>query len=172
MKVKLSRLIDAIDFHIDGVNFYLDKDTGEVHDVSDDDWARYDDGEEGDPDFEGLADWEKEHMEEIWPVLEGLGSDRYVELPGQFDFDGYRVMENFIDELPEGRMKDDLWRAIEGRGAFRRFKDEVHRHGVHEKWYAFRDAAPREFMIEWCKDENIDVIDDIVSGHPEELPPE
>ena len=52
--------------------------------------------------------------------------------------------------------RDRLIIAISGRGAFRRFKDEVRRLGVEKAWYEYRDAAQREKAIEWCEENGIE----------------
>jgi len=44
-----------------------------------------------------------------------------------------------------------LLAAISGRGAFRRFKDVIHRHGVQEAWYAFRTTALEEDAAMWLE---------------------
>ena len=43
--------------------------------------------------------------------------------------------------FPEHAAAERLARALDGRGAFRRFKDEVARMGLSEGWCAFRDDA-------------------------------
>jgi len=57
----------------------------------------------------------------------------------------------------DGRLHADLPRAISGRGAFRYFKDTIHRYGVAEKWYAFKEEALKEIAREWCKDNGLEV---------------
>jgi predicted nucleotidyltransferase len=43
-----------------------------------------------------------------------------------------------------------LERAIEGRGAFRRFKDTLFEYPeLREAWFAFRDARARRHAVEW-----------------------
>ena len=46
-------------------------------------------------------------------------------LPRQYDMNEYRMMEEFIYDLPAGRAQDALDVAIRGKGAFRRFKDRL-----------------------------------------------
>ena len=41
----------------------------------------------------------------------------------------------------EGAAAERLARALDGSGAFRRFKDEVARMGLSQDWYSFRDDA-------------------------------
>jgi hypothetical protein len=60
---------------------------------------------------------------------------------------------------------DQLWRAIKGPGAFRYFKDTIHRLGMQEKWYQFRDEAMKQFIIEWAKDNDILFEDDTRKRH-------
>ena len=44
---------------------------------------------------------------------------------------------------------------IHGRGAFRRFKDELDRSGLLDRWYEFKRNALREQAIEWCTENDI-----------------
>lgn len=67
-------------------------------------------------------------------------------------------------------------RAIQGKGAFRQFKDELHE--VHPDllpaWHAFRDTRARRRAVQWLADNSL--IDDasaarFVSGHPDSALP-
>jgi hypothetical protein len=62
-------------------------------------------------------------------------------------------MERFCRSVEDDDMRDDLFNAIQGSGAFRRFKDSIHKHGVADDWYKYRDDELREIAIAWC-DEN------------------
>ena len=54
----------------------------------------------------------------------------------------YRDMADFAEEISDERAGRRLARAIDGRGAFRRFKAELHEEYPHllPAWYAFRDS--------------------------------
>ena len=57
---------------------------------------------------------------------------------------GYRDMEFFIDLMENQRVADRLVRAIQGRGAFRRFKDALSEWpDLLEAWYGFSDDRRR-----------------------------
>ena len=43
--------------------------------------------------------------------------EEYIPLPGQYEINEYRIMEEFIYDLPEGRNQDTLERTIQGKGA-------------------------------------------------------
>jgi hypothetical protein len=62
----------------------------------------------------------------------------------------YRWMERFIQMLDEGDLRDRLTQAIDGKGAFRRFKDVLMAHAnERERWFAFRSERLRVFMEAW-----------------------
>lgn len=62
----------------------------------------------------------------------------------------YRWMERFIQMLDEGDLRDRLSAAIDGKGAFRRFKDVLMAHAPErERWFAFRSERLRVFMEAW-----------------------
>ncbi|MGH9185895.1 MAG: UPF0158 family protein [Acidimicrobiales bacterium] len=69
---------------------------------------------------------------------------------------GYADMEDFIALVPDRRARDHLKRAIEGRGAFRRFKDTLFDFPeLRERWFAFVDARGRQHAIEWLEDRGL-----------------
>jgi hypothetical protein len=62
----------------------------------------------------------------------------------------YRWMERFIPMIEEGELRDKLTQAIDGKGAFRRFKDVLMAHAPErERWFAFRSERLRVFMEAW-----------------------
>src|SRR5207302_11230480 len=57
---------------------------------------------------------------------------------------------------PERRAADLLSRAIEGRGAFRRFKDTLFEcPELREAWFRFHDVRLRRRAIEWLQDASL-----------------
>lgn len=62
----------------------------------------------------------------------------------------YRWMERFIATVEESEVKDKLVRSIDGKGAFRRFKDVLMSYPVdRERWFAFRSERLRACMEAW-----------------------
>jgi len=62
----------------------------------------------------------------------------------------YRWMERFIPMVDDPDLKDRLGRAIDGKGAFRRFKDVLMSFAPErERWFAFRSERLRVFMEAW-----------------------
>lgn len=86
--------------------------------------------------------------------------DEYIALPGQYEIDEYSMMEEFVENLPEGRKKMELADAIQGRGAFRRFKDTVYDVGWEGKWYKCREESYEQVARKWCEENGIEIIKD------------
>jgi Uncharacterised protein family (UPF0158) len=62
----------------------------------------------------------------------------------------YRWMERFIPMVDDPELRDRLTRAIDGKGAFRRFKDVLMSFAPErERWFAFRSERLRVFMEAW-----------------------
>ncbi len=62
----------------------------------------------------------------------------------------YRWMERFIPMVDEGELRTKLTQAIDGKGAFRRFKDVLMSFATErERWFAFRSERLRTFMEAW-----------------------
>src|SRR3984957_9081835 len=62
----------------------------------------------------------------------------------------YRWMERFIPMVEDNDLRGKLTQAIDGKGAFRRFKDVLMTFGEdREKWFTFRSERLRTFMEAW-----------------------
>ncbi|HZU83848.1 MAG TPA: UPF0158 family protein [Polyangiaceae bacterium] len=62
----------------------------------------------------------------------------------------YRWMERFIPMVENAELRGKLTQAIDGKGAFRRFKDVLMTYGPErERWFSFRSERLRTFMEAW-----------------------
>jgi hypothetical protein len=90
----------------------------------------------------------------------------------------YRWMERFIPMVDEGELKTKLSQAIDGKGAFRRFKDVLMSFAAdRERWFTFRSERLRTFMEAWLAAHAIKAIPRPTWGDgpppsTEELPPD
>ena len=141
--VKLSDLIEEMDFQSDERSAFLNLTTGEVVSVTDEELRA---AENGAP-LEDFPEWQHDAIRLAGDIVE---TDHYLPLPDRFEINEYRTMERFCLSIDDEDMRDDLCNAIRGRGAFRYFKDRIHAYGIAEEWYQYRDAALREIAIAWC----------------------
>ena len=76
--------------------------------------------------------------------------ERWIWVEWEGSRDGYRDMEMFIGTVRDPDRADRLEIAIQGRGAFRRFKDVVARWpGELERWFAFSEDRQRGRARAW-----------------------
>lgn len=62
----------------------------------------------------------------------------------------YRWMERFIPMVDDPDLRGKLTQAIDGKGAFRRFKDVLMSFAAdRERWFTFRSERLRTFMEAW-----------------------
>lgn len=62
----------------------------------------------------------------------------------------YRWMERYIPMVEHPELQSKLAQAIDGKGAFRRFKDVLMAYASErERWFAFRSERLRIFMEAW-----------------------
>lgn len=132
MKVKLEDIIEAMEFANMETEYYYDTHNEKVLML-----------------FDEMVDGEDN------PEL----FEDYIPLPGQYDINEYRIMEEFIYELPAGKNQDVLARTIQGRGAFRRFKDKLYDLNLEKHWYQYRDEAYEKIARQWCEKYKIDIVE-------------
>jgi len=153
-KVKLSEITSALESSTTEFFFYLHKKTGKVVMVADTEMEAAEDNEPR----EILYEWQRESMETARDILEN--EEDYLELPSQFEFHEYRVMEKFCLSIEDEALSDKLYYTIKGSGAFRRFKDAIHRLGIASDWYECRERALKKVAIEWCEANNVEYTED------------
>jgi hypothetical protein len=73
---------------------------------------------------EAVPQWQKDLLPKAREVL---GSEDFIPLPSRFEIHEWSIMERFARSLTDAAVRDELDAAVHGRGAFRRFKDAVHR---------------------------------------------
>ncbi len=77
---------------------------------------------------------------------------------GRSSREGYRDMQDFAEAQPDPRLRQALERALDGKGAFRRFRNVVHQdagEAVGRAWGAFHHARTSLRALEWLHEEDI-----------------
>ncbi|WP_446220486.1 UPF0158 family protein [Micromonospora sp. IBHARD004] len=84
----------------------------------------------------------------------------------------YQDMADFAERISDEAVGRRLARAIQGKGAFRRFRDELHEEYPHllPAWHTFRAVRAQRRAVEWLADNSL--IDDeaatrFVTEHPD-----
>lgn len=147
--VKLSSIIEGIEFQGDESQSYLDLKTGEVVLITDEQIN----AAERDDEISEQAEWFKEVVAIAKHFLEN--PDQYLELPSKYDLNEYQIMEEFVYSIPVEVQKEKLLRLIKGKGAFSRFRQGVERFMLLDSWYKYRDTEFEKFAQEWCEENGI-----------------
>ncbi len=155
--VKLSELIEALEFDSDERITKVDLQNGCVVMVDREVVSAVEEGEEAS--LGELPDWQQPELEIARAIAKDSG-ERFVDAPDKFDFHEYRHMERFIGTVADAGAAEQLWRAIKGKGAFRCFKDTANRLGLLKQWYQHRDEAMKEYVRDWAEAHEIPIVDD------------
>ena len=123
MKVKLDTIIGGLDMVSDTFDVYFNPKTGEI-------------------DFINLFSTPSFYTDEEDSIPEEA-----IFLPSQFEIHEYSIMEDFIYTIEDKEIYEELLFAIKGRGAFRNFKHQIHRFGIQNDWYDFKE----EKIYSYCK---------------------
>jgi len=132
LRIDLDELCSAVEDSSYEHEYYLDLETGEILLFSD-----YMDDEE----TEKLRDRIDEEP------------DRYEQIPKAESREGYEDMQDFIATVEDEHFAELLDVAINGKGAFRRFKDVLLSYpGERERWFKFKDDRKQGRALEWLND--------------------
>lgn len=96
-----------------------------------------------------------EYMEaEVEMILEILldESSRYFRIPERPSSVAFESMFRFIDTVADPALKTDLHNALDGKGAFRSFKDVLVRHPKERKrWHTHNAKTMKKEISEWLR---------------------
>ena len=97
-----------------------------------------------------LSDEDERLLEEI------DGSNDYVAIERIPSHEAYQWMVDFVEEMvapADEQAAEQLSIALNGKGAFRRFKDTLHRidDQWQQAWYQWRDKRLRDAVDEWLE---------------------
>lgn len=152
--VSLQAVVDEMDVFGDEMTAYINKKTGELFTVGDEEARVIEDGNEDD---ELIPDWQKEILPKVRDVLE---SSDFVPLPDKFEIHEYSIMERFCLSMEDDDLQEELLNAIRGRGAFRCFKEIIHRREIQDDWYSYRNDALKRIAADFLEAEEIAFVDD------------
>ena len=140
LKIDLDELYDAMENSSYEVEYYLDLETGEILFVS-----------------EGMDDEETGKLK----IQIGEELDRYELIPKAESYEGYRDMQAFITTVEDDHLSELLEVAINGKGAFRRFKDVLLNYPEErERWFQFKDDRMKERALEWLDDIDVTLVEE------------
>jgi len=139
INIDLEEFAIALKSSSDEIQYYLNAETGSVVPLFDGQF--YDD----DVELEEVDGDDIDEMENYVPI---------EEVPSH---EAFKVMEGFVESLPEGIEQIRLSDAIHGGKPFRRFKDILSYYPhLRDQWFAFEMSAYKEFAERWLEEHEIE----------------
>jgi len=132
MKINLSNVIDALEMVNMETDYYYNPETGKIFSSD-------------------IGDYTDLNEDE----LDDLFCDSII-FPTQYEINEYKMMEDFAETIEDVRLKNQLYIALNGSGAFRRFKDTCINFDIINDWYSFKNERYKKIAIEWCEKNNIE----------------
>jgi len=149
-------------------DYFLDTETGEVVILSEDilrktqaiiseswdeDMSGYE-AVEFDEEIE-LPEWAEDEVELALDVFINQEA-RYMRIPERRSADVFQAMQGFTAELENQELRLLLEGIVDGKGAFRRFKDLLEDYPKEKKqWYGYSAKMARKEITEWLQSAGI-----------------
>ncbi|MFZ6016756.1 MAG: UPF0158 family protein [Nitrospirota bacterium] len=96
-----------------------------------------------------LPDWMEDEVELAIEILFDE-EKRYIRIPERQSGEAYTTMTNFLETITDQELKEELSVALNGKGAFARFKNVLIDYPKERKrWYGYNAKAMKKVIIEW-----------------------
>jgi hypothetical protein len=96
---------------------------------------------------------------------------RFVHLDPASSREQYRWMERFVQSVEDPALRERLILAIDGKGAFRRFKDVLLSYPVErDRWFQYRGNLLHIYINGWLNGKDIELGENPPWGDPEQPP--
>lgn len=151
MKVKLDAIIEVLELMSFESQSYLRLSDGEVYTISEEEWYAAED----DSSLDMYPEWQQESIKIAQEIVNDIDNNNFIPLPSKSDRNDYDTMKEFCYTFKDSDVSRALLNAIQGKGAFSRFKDTCFRLNIMDKWNSFHEESIRKLAIEWCKENNI-----------------
>lgn len=148
----------------DAFDYFLDMETGEIIILSEDIIKKaqtildgsYDDdiGDFEDVEIEEepvIPEWMEDEIELALDIFI-YEKERYIRIPERNPMNGYNIMKAFTETLGDEALKRTILGLLDGKNAFRKFKDALAPYPKERKlWYGFNAKAVRDELKDWLK---------------------
>jgi hypothetical protein len=96
------------------------------------------------------SSWQEEMYTDIKADMAKINSWNFkdtIRIEKPESHEAFKFMENFVDEvIPEGKLKQDFWRALSRSHPFRNFNAIVHNCKYREDWFVFKQNVMEEYV--------------------------
>ena len=135
---------------------YINRETGEYilmmsNEILANNGIAWEDEEDDAPD-DSWPEWQREMYVDVKADMDKIytwGLQNVIRIKKPESNESYDFMERFVDEIiPEGKLKQDFWKALSRSHPFRNFNAIVHNCKYREDWFRFKQMAMEEYVRE------------------------
>lgn len=109
--------------------------------------------------YEPILDWENITETDFWEKearkIEKKWKD-YIVITKMESRESFNIMVDFVDEVEDTRLKEDLIKILNRKSPFANFKMEVESSSHRQKWFDFRIKCYKDYVREQLDLENIE----------------
>ena len=147
----LEQITDALEIEHEDMHHLYDKQNKEVIQLTSEELHIA----EEEYDLDDYPQWQWDNIKLAEQVHQDW--DRFITLPhNRFDYNPYDIMKFFISTLSED-VQPVYYDLIQGRGAFRRFKDKVFEDGIEKEWFDYRRDTLESIARKFCQKNDIEI---------------
>lgn len=143
IRVYLQALIEGMEGQTEEIHSYLNQTTGQVVTVSDEELY----AAEIHVPLDQFPEWQHQFLLIARDIVD---TEKYLLLPSKYEIHDYQIMEQFCLSIAHDERRETLSHAIQGRGAFRRFRDTLSQYDLEQEWDTYRKNVLRAMAIAWC----------------------
>ncbi len=123
-----------------GLKTFINRETGEIKSILDPNEV-----------YSEPETWEEEleKIENEWidySVIEKMES-----------WEAFQIMEDFVEEINDKRLKEDIIKILNRKSPFANFKAEIESSSYRQNWFDFRDKKYEEYIKEQLKIGKIEI---------------
>ncbi|NGM82453.1 hypothetical protein G5B47_08485 [Paenibacillus sp. 7124] len=130
---QMKELVETYDLYMDGIDFFLNIETGEIVTLN-----------SFDPDDED---------KELSEIIDEGFNEVYFRVPSRESHAGYRDMSDFAETVDNEKLRTKLVHVLDGsEKIFRKFKDTLASDEQElERYYQFVEVRNRQRVIQWLE---------------------
>jgi hypothetical protein len=109
--------------------------------------------------FQTVLDWDDMNSPEPWKKIMEKFENEWTDvliLEKLESRESFRIMEDFVFEIDDQKLREDLIKILSRRSPFANFKAEIDESAYRQKWFDFRTKKYEEYVREQLDFENLE----------------
>jgi len=104
--------------------------------------------EEDETPDENAHEWQEEMYADVKAQMARIDSwQHFIRIEKPDSHEAFEFMERFVEEvIPEGKLKEQFWKALSRSHPFRNFNAIVHNCEYREDWFTFKQNLLEEYV--------------------------